>query len=138
MSATGVEIGDAIGPIEVRVGFDPLGRYANLVGSLGRRFHDDEVAQREGLPGRILPGNMSMAILCRMVREHFMGATLLTIGVTFRGVVLPETPLRASGFVTDAREEDGRTIVECDLVLECQGERRVTGTAVLALDRANS
>lgn len=131
MSASTAEIGDAIGPIEVRVSNDQVSRYATLVGSLGRRFHDDEVARREGLPGRILPGNMSMALLCRLVRSHFPGATLLTLGVTFRGVVLPEMPLRASGFVTDVRLEAGRTIVECDLVLECQGERRVTATAVL-------
>lgn len=133
MSRAAAEIGDAIGPLETRVTTDQVARYATLVGSLGRRFHDDSVAQREGLPGRILPGNLSMALLCRMVREHFPGAEIVSLGVTFRGVVMPETPIRASGFVTDSRVEGARTLLECDLVLENEGERRVTGTAVLAL-----
>ncbi|MGH7898568.1 MAG: MaoC/PaaZ C-terminal domain-containing protein, partial [Candidatus Binatia bacterium] len=95
----------------------------------------DEAARREGLPGQILPGNMSMALLSRMLLDWLPGARLEKLGVTFRGIVQPGKKITCSGFVTDRTSDDGSITLECDLILECDGERRVTGLAVLRLDR---
>jgi len=91
------------------------------------------VARKEGLPGRILPGNMSMALLSRMLTEWLPEARLERLGVTFRGIVQPGKPLRCSGFVVDRREIADGVELECDVILEQGGERRTTGVAVLQL-----
>lgn len=130
------EIGDSIGPLELVVSGDDVGRYAAAARLPGTRFRDEASARAEGLPGRILPGNMTLAIFCRMLNERFPSARVTKLGATYRGVVFPAKPLRLSGFVTDVRDEGTQTIVECDLLLETDGERRVTGVAVLAIPAA--
>lgn len=130
------EIGEAIGPLEVVVSADDVGRYAAAARLPGTRFRDEASARAEGLPGRILPGNMTLAIFCRMLAGRFPTGRVTKLGATYRGVVFPEKTLRLSGFVTEVREESDGTVVECDLLLECDGERRVTGVAVLAIPAA--
>jgi acyl dehydratase len=127
------EIGDAIAPLEVTVTPDEVRRYATVANMPGQRFFSDEVARKEGLPGQILPGNMSLALLSRALLDWLPGSRMDKLGATFRGIVRPGKPIRITGFVTDTREEGGRVVVECDLVLECEGERRVTAVAVASL-----
>jgi len=37
--------------------------------SIAPRFTDDEGAKKEGLPGMILPGNMSLSLLTKLVTD---------------------------------------------------------------------
>lgn len=132
MKLSEIEIGTEIPRFEVTFTSEQVRRYA-LAGRMpGQRFLSDEAARKEGLPGQILPGNMSLSLLSRMVLEWLPAARLEKIGVTFRGLVRPNEPITCSGFVTDRSEEDGRVRLECDLVLESGGERRVTGLAVVS------
>ena len=135
MSARVFEIGDAVTPLEVTILPEQIRRYATVAHMPGQRFYSDEVARKEGLPGQILPGNMSLALLSRTLLEWLPEARLEKIGATFRGIVVPSHPIRVTGFVTEARDEGDRVVLECDLVLECQGERRVTAVAVASLPR---
>jgi acyl dehydratase len=128
-----IEIGHEIPPLEIVVSGDDVSRYATVAQMPGQRFVSDEVARREGLPGRILPGNMSMALLSRMLTDWLPEARQERLGVTFRGIVQPGRPIRCSGFVTDRRETEGGFELECDVILEQGGERRTTGVAVLKL-----
>lgn len=136
MSIDAIEIGDEIPRLELVLSGDDVRRYATAASMPGSRFYSDEVARKEGLPGQILPGNMSMALLSRMLTDWLPEARLEKLGVTFRGVVQPGKPIVCSGFVIDRREHDGRVELECDLILEQAGERRITGVAVLRLDRS--
>ncbi|MEA2625962.1 MAG: hypothetical protein QOD06_2007 [Candidatus Binatota bacterium] len=131
--ASSLDIGDEIPRLETVLEPDQIRRYAVVARLPGKRFVSDEVARKEGLPGQIVPGNMSMALLSKMVLDWLPGARLEKLGVTFRGLVLPGKRIVGSGFVTDVRSRGGDTVVECDLVLECDGERRVTGMAVVAI-----
>jgi len=128
-----IEIGHEIPPLEIVVSADDVSRYAAVAQMPGQRFVSDEVARKEGLPGRILPGNMSMALLSRMLSDWLPEARLERLGVTFRGIVQPGKPLRCSGFVTDRRLTADGVELECDVILEQGGERRTTGVAVLQL-----
>jgi acyl dehydratase len=131
MTAAAVEIGHAIPKLEITVSGDQVRRYAMVAHMPGPRFLSDEAARREGLPGQILPGNMSMALLSRMLTDWLPTARLEKLGVTFRGVVQPGKPIVCSGFVTDRRDGARGVELECDLILEQSGERRITGVAVL-------
>lgn len=126
-----IEIGHEVPPLEIVVSGEQVREYVAAAKMPGTRFVSDEAARKEGLPGRILPGNMSLSLLARMVHEWLPEARIEKLGVTYRGLVFPEKPLRLTGFVTDRAEAEGGVRLECDLVLECDGERRVTGLAVL-------
>jgi acyl dehydratase len=135
LSADAIEIGHEIPRLEITLSGDDVRRYATAANMPGPRFYSDEVARKEGLPGQILPGNMSMALVARMVSDWLPEARLAKLGVTFRGIVQPAKPIVCSGFVTDRREHDGGIVLECDVILEQAGERRITGLAVVELPR---
>ncbi len=99
------------------------------------RFIDARLARDQGLPGAIVPGSMSMAILTRLVTD-WMGPTgmLRSIEVDFRRLVLHEDNLRCIGLVTDTHEEEGAGLVKLDVYIENErGERPLQGTAVVEL-----
>jgi acyl dehydratase len=133
VNVAAVEIGHEIPKLEVTLTGDQVRRYATVAQMPGPRFMSDEIARKEGLPGQILPGNMSMALLSRMLSDWLPDARLDKLGVTFRGIVQPGKPIVCSGFVTDRRDAAVGVELECDLILEQGGERRITGVAVLQL-----
>lgn len=127
-----VREGDELPPRELFLAKDQVRAYARAAGQWGARFTDDEGARAEGLPGMITPGNMSMGLLARLIERWAGAGALRRLGVTFRGLVLPDRTIRLCGAVTQ-RDEGSRT-VEVDVWLESdEGERPVIGTATVAL-----
>jgi acyl dehydratase len=126
-----VEEGDELPVRELELSADQIRDYARAAGMWAPRFTDDEAARREGLPGMIAPGNLSMGLLGTMVDAWAGVGGLRRLGTTFRGIVRPGR-LRLCGAVTQ-RDDAART-VELDLWLENEdGERSVIGTATVAL-----
>ena len=127
-----IEPGDDLPPNSVHLGKDFVAAYARELDMAFPRFTDDEGARREGLPGQIAPGNMTLALLARSVLAWAPGARLLRLGTTFRGLALAGTTVQLQGTVTE-KDDDART-VECDLWMENdEGDRLVIGTATVAL-----
>ena len=127
-----VHEGDELPAREVFLSKDQVRAYARAAGQWSARFTDDEGARREGLPGMITPGNMSMGLLAMLVEGWAGAGTLCRLGTTFRGLVLPDRTIRLCGTVTE-KDESART-VELDVWLEIdEGERAVIGTATVAL-----
>src|ERR1700684_4242774 len=80
-----VKIGDSLGPEEFHLSKDQVRSYAKATGMWVPRFTDDEAARKEGLPGMITPGNMSLAILSKLV-THWIGtsgARIIRLGTTY-------------------------------------------------------
>lgn len=129
-----VEVGDELPPLRPQLDGEAVRRYALAANMPGGRFLSDEAARAEGLPGQIVPGNMSLALFSKMLTDWGEGVTVKRISATFRRLVHPRTPLTIHGVVTEKRDDVG--LVECDLILENQeGERLVTGTATVQLPR---
>jgi acyl dehydratase len=127
-----VEEGDELPGREVFLSKDAVRGYARAADQWAPRFTDDEGARREGLPGMITPGNMSMGLLTTFVEAWAGPRALRRLGTTFRGLVLPGRTVRLCGTVTQ-RVESERT-VELDVWLETEeGERAVVGTATVKL-----
>ena len=104
--------------------------YARACDIFFPRFTDDEGARREGLPGMITPGNMSMGLISAYLERWAGAGRLRRLGTTFRGLVLPDRTIRICGVVTE-RDEAART-VEADVWIESdEGERLVIGTATV-------
>ena len=111
---------------------DQVRAYARAAGQWAPRFTDDEGARREGLPGMIAPGNMSVGLLTALLEAWAGAGTVRRIGATFRSLVLPDRTVRLCGMVTEKHVET-RT-VEVDVWLESdEGERWVIGTATVGL-----
>jgi acyl dehydratase len=133
-----VEVGDELPPLRVTLSGEQVQRYAVAANMPGGRFRSDEEARAEGLPGQIVPGNMSLALFSRLLSDWGAGVKIKRLSATFRGLVRPNVPLLAHAVVTEKHTSDHGNFVECDLILEDdEGERRVTGTATVSLPERN-
>ena len=127
-----VEEGDELPPIDMLLTKDFVRRYARTAGMDFPRFTDDEGARKEGLPGMIAPGVLSMGLLARLISEWNPAAQITRIGTTFRSPVLPDCSIHLLGFVT--QKDDEQHTAECDIWIENDdGERWVIGTAAVTL-----
>jgi acyl dehydratase len=127
-----VHEGDDLPARELFLSKEQVQAYARAAGQWSPRFTDDEGARREGLPGMITPGNMSMGLLAVLVEAWAGVGSLRRLGATFRGLVLPDQTIRLRGMLTQ-KDATTRT-AEVDVWLETEdGERAVVGTATAAL-----
>jgi acyl dehydratase len=133
MDLVNIQIGDTIGPEPLFLPKDRVRAYCNAAGLAGvPRFTDDEGARKEGLPGMITPGNMSAALIGKLVTDWARPANgrLVRIGTTYRSPVLPEHHLSLHGFVTQVDHSEGTA--EVDIWIENEdGDRMVTATATV-------
>ena len=131
-----IDIGDDIEEIEISPTTHDVVRYVTVAHMQSGRFTDDDYARNEGLPGAIIPGNMSLGFLSRMVTDFFPKGTLKMITANFRSMVPHNTPLVCSGVITEKIEQDGENLVFCDILLSNEdGDRYVQGTAQVALPK---
>jgi acyl dehydratase len=129
-----IDIGYELPVLRVTLSSEQVRRYAVAARMPGPRFMTDEGARKEGLPGQIVPGNLSMSLFSRLIASAFPGARLQRLNATFRGLVRPGGALAVHGVVTEKHARDGGDYVHCDLVLEsAEGDRLVTGTATVYL-----
>jgi acyl dehydratase len=134
LSATfaAIEVGDELPPISIHLDKEFVATHARALDMPFPRFTDDEGARREGLPGQITPGNMSLALLARSLLSWAPSARLLRLGTTFRGIAVAGGEVQVFGTITEKDEATGT--IECDLWMESvEGDRLVIGTATLAL-----
>jgi hypothetical protein len=124
--------GDEIEPAEFLHSKDAVRGYARAADHYFPRFTDDEGARREGLPGMITPGNMSMGLLATYLERWGGPGSLRRLGTTFRGLLLPDRTIRLNAVVTE--RDDATRRVEVDVWIESdEGDRLVIGTATVAL-----
>jgi acyl dehydratase len=129
-----VDVGDELPPLQITLTGDQVRRYAQSANMPGGRFMSDADARAEGLPGQIVPGNLSLALFSRLLTEWGEGVRVKRLSATFRALVRPNVALRLSAVVTEKHSSDHGNFLECDLVLEnAEGERLVTGTATVEL-----
>jgi acyl dehydratase len=129
-----VDVGDELPPLSLTLSGEQVRRYAEVANMPGGRFMSDADAKAEGLPGQIVPGNLSLALFSRLLTGWGDRVRLTRLSATFRALVRPNVPLRLSAVVTEKHTSDHGNFVECDLMLEnADGERLVTGTATVIL-----
>ena len=131
-----VEVGDDIGPVERVVTHDQASEFVRIWGpERGRnRFNDAEVARQEGLPGPIVPGALSMAMMSQLLTDWAPTVTLKTLDVVFRQMVLHNVPLYVKGIVTDKGIVDGEPRLDCDVFMENEeGSRLIIGKATVVV-----
>ncbi|ETX00210.1 MAG: hypothetical protein ETSY1_12090 [Candidatus Entotheonella factor] len=131
-----IEVGDELEELEICPTTEDVKRFVVVARMDNLRFTDDAYAKGEGLSGAIIPGNMSLGFLSRMVAEFFPLGTVVNLTANFRATVPHNTPLICGGVVTEKQEQDGDNVVFCDLQLTNEdGDRYVQGTAQVALPK---
>ena len=99
---------------------DVTARYAGASGDFNPIHLDDEFARSVGLPGRILHGLYTMALLARAQTDALGGPEhLKRLAVQFRGIALPE-----------------HEIVITSIVKERSGERVIVSTTAKQQEKA--
>ena len=133
--STDLDIGDELPALRLTLTREQVAEYARAANQAGPRFLSDAGARQDGLPGQIVPGNMSLALFSRVLGT-IEGGRVRRISGTFRGLVRPNVPLVVSGVVTDRQPSDDGDILECDLLLETEeGDRLVAGTGTVIVGR---
>ena len=131
-----IEVGDELAELEICPTTADVVRYVQVAHMESGRFTDDAYARKEGLAGAIVPGNMSLGFLSRMLTDFFPRGTLKALTTNFRATVPHNLPLICSGVVTEKQEANGDPLVFCDVMLANEeGDRYVQGTAQLVLPR---
>ena len=130
-----IEMGDEIGPVELVATDENVINFCQLWGNpMPNRFTSHEMAEDSGLPGPIVPGVMSMAIMSQALTDWAGPESLKDLDLVFRQPVPHNKPLLISATVTDTRQEDGENVIECDVLMTgAAGERYVGGTAIITL-----
>ena len=127
-----VEFGEEIPPLEPDFSLANVRKFARAAEMLAPRFTDHEGARKEGLPGAMVPGVMSQAILVAMIHRWAENAELVKIDTIFRAPVLADHAHRISGVVTNLAPETRSAEIDLTIVNEA-GETRVLGTAQVKL-----
>jgi len=130
-----IELGDEIGPVEKIATDDEVADFCDVWGApKPNRFTDTETAAKSGMPGTIVPGIMTMAMMAQLLTDWGGPGSIKDLDLVFRQPVPHNRPLTLAATITDLREEDGENLVECDILMTgAKGERYVGGKAIVAL-----
>ena len=112
-----------------------LVKYAGASGDYYQIHYDKDFAQGTGLDGVILHGALKNAFLGQYMTD-WMGAlgTLKRLACQYRGMDFPGKPITAKGIVTRKYQDQGQTLVDCEIWLENdEGQKTTPGSATVAL-----
>ncbi len=127
-----VEIGDDLPEVEPDIGMENVRRFARAAGMYRDRFIDHEGARKQGLPGAIVPGIMSQALLAAMIHRWAPGSQIEKIDTVFRAPILVDSRAVCHAVVTET--DPGNRTVHIDLEVRNEaGETRIFGTASVRL-----
>ncbi|MCC6238153.1 MAG: hypothetical protein IT299_11365 [Dehalococcoidia bacterium] len=103
----------------------------NRLGSSQNRFNSEDAARRDGLPGPIVPGVLSLDVAYRVIGD-FVGVwgKVRSLEVSFRRSVFHNDTLTSKILITDSGEDGERHWFKADVFLENErGERPLQGVA---------
>jgi acyl dehydratase len=122
-----LEPGVALAELRVTPDRCATARYAGASGDFNPIHLDDQFAQSVGLPGRILHGLYTMALLARAQTEALGGPEhLKRLAVQFRGIAVPEQEIVINSIVKERAA--GRVIVSA--TVQQQGKAIIRAATV--------
>ena len=137
LKAGTVSVGQALPPlVKGPITKDDLKAYAAASGDPNPIHIDEEFARNAGYQGVFAHGMLSMGYLGEFLVQAGGAGSIRRFKTRFAKLTWPGETITCRGTVTGVRDEGGARLVECDIWTENQdGERKLTGSAVLALPR---
>ena len=97
LSFEDIDLGDEIGPVELVATDENVATFCELWGNpMPNRFTSQDMAEASGLPGPIVPGVMSMAIMGQALTDWAGPESLKDLDLVFRQPVPHNKPLLIS------------------------------------------
>jgi acyl dehydratase len=130
-----VVVGSEITPLVKQPTARQLVMWAGAVGDYNPIHYDKDFAQRRGLPGVIVHGQLVGAFLGQLITD-WLGelGVLRKVSCSYKGMNYPGEALTCRGEVTKKYVQDGQHYVECNLWAEnSKGEKTVLGMAIVIL-----
>ena len=132
-----LEVGHELPPlVKGPITREELKAYAAASGDPNPMHTDEEFARNAGYPGVFAHGMLSMGWLGQLLVQAGGPGSIRRFRARFAKLTWPGDVITCRGRVTALRDSDGARLAECDIWTENQeGERKVVGTATLALHR---
>ena len=133
----GLKIGDEIPPLKLpTVTRRTLALYAGASGDDNPIHIDIDFARGAGMDDVFAHGMLSMAYLGRLLTNWLPQTRLRSFSARFSAITTVGEELTCRGVVAETREAGGEHLLRLDLsVTNAAGERKTTGSAVLALPK---
>ena len=134
-----VEVGSEIPTLIKHPTPRQLVKWAGASGDYYEIHYDKDFALDNNLPGTIVHGWLHLSFLGQMMTD-WLGeqGTLVKLGASYRGMLIPHEDLFCKGKVTKKYVEDDRHYVEADIWVENpRGEKTTPGSATVILPSRN-
>jgi acyl dehydratase len=135
LRAATVAVGQDMPPlVKGPVTREHLKAYAAASGDPNPMHTDEEFAKNAGYKGVFAHGMLSMGWLGQFLVQAGGPAAVRKFKTRFVKLTWPGETITCKGRVTAVRDDDGTRLAECEIWTENEeGERKLVGTAVLAL-----
>ncbi len=130
-----INVGDEIAPLVKEPTTRQLVMWAGASGDYNPIHYDQDFAQRAGLSGVIVPGQLVCAFLGQLMTDWMgEGGNLRKLSCSYKGMNYPGETITSRAQVTNKYVEDERHCVECSLWAENpKGEKTASGKAIVIL-----
>ena len=125
-----VKEGDAVPPFVVeKLTRSDLVRYAGASGDFNPMHHDQTFAEKAGLPTVFSHGMLNAGFASKCITDYVGRENLRKFKVRFATRVWPGDTITCKGTVTKKFEQDGKHLIEGDLIaLNQKGEAAIQGS----------
>jgi hypothetical protein len=129
-----IQIDEEITPVEKLPTEDLAVEFFGRDNPTNPAFADAEAGRRMGIGGALVPGNLKLAWLTQYVSDWAgLEGRLINLRAVFRRPDIAGRPIVLAGRVVDKREEDGRKVVELEVVTLAEGDPSVRSNVQVEL-----
>ena len=129
-----VNVDDEMEPIEKLPTTDMAIDFFGRGNPMNPAFADAQAGERLGIGGALVPGMLKMAWMTQYCSDWAgTEGAVRTLRVAFRRPDVADNPLTLAGRVVDKRQEEGKNIVELEIVTLAGGEPSVRGNVQVEL-----
>jgi acyl dehydratase len=129
-----VNVDDELDPIEKLPTTDLAIDFFGRDNPTNPAFADAEAGKRMGIGGALVPGMLKMSWMTQYVSDWAGPEGRVSgIRVAFRRPDVADRPLVLSGRVVDKRQDDGKNVVELEVVTLAEGQPSVRGNVQVEL-----
>jgi hypothetical protein len=129
-----VNVDDELQPIEKLPTTDMAIDFFGRGNPMNPAFADAQAGERLGIGGALVPGMLKMAWMTQYCSDWAgTEGAIRTLRVAFRRPDVADKPLVLAGRVVDKRVEEGKNIVELEVVTLAEGEPSVRGNVQVEL-----